>query len=125
MNKYGIAAADAAKNVAKSGSSPEDAWNSTTRRLFPGKPDAQNKLCPKAAFLGLCEKGIVLGVPEGSYTNSFQNKAYAVRALEYIRRTGKVNITEQELWKIIEPNKTHNYQMSVVLALVRNNLIEL
>jgi hypothetical protein len=45
---------------------------------------AQKKGCPRGAFLGLCEEGLVKGIPAGNYTTSKDNKAYAVRAAELL-----------------------------------------
>ena len=34
----------------------------------------------RGAFLGLCEEGLVKGIPAGKYSASKDNKQYAVRA---------------------------------------------
>ena len=54
------------------------------RRSIPTSVSAQKKGCPRGAFLGLCEDGLVKGIPAGNYTVSKDNKAYAVRAAELL-----------------------------------------
>jgi hypothetical protein len=49
-------------------------------KLYPTSPTSRKKDCPRGAFLGLCEEGLVKGIPAGKYTASKDNKAYAVRA---------------------------------------------
>ena len=82
MSKYGLSATDAANLLKKKCDlSPVDAWNIATKRMFPGKESAQQKGCPRGAFLGLCETGKITGVKPGNYTRSIKNKEYALRAL--------------------------------------------
>lgn len=93
-------------------------------KLYPTSPTARKKGCPRGAFLGLCEEGMVKGIPAGSYTSSKENKAYAVRAAALLAE-GKQSWSRSALWQAVtdDPEKTHNSQMDVVLALWKNGLI--
>jgi ATP dependent DNA ligase C terminal region len=37
-------------------------------RLYPTSPTARRKSCPRGAFLGLCEEGLVKGILPGRYS---------------------------------------------------------
>jgi len=106
---------------------PAEAWRRSAEIEFPDSIDSQVKACPKNTFLGLCEEGKIKTVPAGSYTSSQLNKQYALKAIGMLG-TGK-KFTALELWKAVlkslnaDPEKKHNYQMSVVLALWENDLI--
>ena len=86
MNKYGLAAVKAAELLSSDykGESPNKAWDIATSELFGKGTSSQMKVCPKNAFLGLCEEGLIKGVTQGNYTNSKKNKDYATRAVEYL-----------------------------------------
>lgn len=92
--------------------------------LYPTSPTARNKACPRGAFLGLCEKGLVKETPAGRHTAARGNKAYAVRAAPLLAE-GRQNLSTGSLWRAVtdDPEKTHNSQMDVVLALWKNALI--
>ena len=121
-NRYGEAALIAARDSA--GTSPAKRWQSAMERVYPTSVSAQKKGCPRGAFLGLCEEGLVKGIPAGNYTVSKDNKAYAVRAAELLIE-GKQKWSISELWRAVtdDPEKTHNSQMDIVLALWKNGLI--
>jgi hypothetical protein len=67
---------------------------------------------------------LVREIPAGCYTASKDNKAYAVRAVALLAE-GRQNWSTNSLWRAVtnDPEKTHNSQMDVVLALWKNNLI--
>ena len=121
-NRYGEAALIAARGA--SGLSPEKRWQSAVQKLYPTSVTAQEKGCPRGAFLGLCEAGLVKGILVGSYTTSEDNKAYAVRAAELLI-AGTQTWSISQLWREVsdDPEKAHNSQMDVVLALWKNGLI--
>ena len=109
--------------------SPKEAWEKATPKTFnsvtPGKP----KDCATAAFLGLCENGDIIGIPEppdGSrYTTSIKNKQDAIDAVKILRKHARYRDDPDSLWKKL-PNKprTHNNQMHVVTALWKAGLIK-
>jgi hypothetical protein len=106
------------------GIDPVAAWNSAMDTLYPTSHAARKKGCPRGAFLGLCEGGLVKGIPAGRYTSSKDNKDYAVRAAALLIE-GKQDWSTSALWRAVtdDPEKVHNGQMDVVLALWNNDLI--
>jgi len=119
-NQYGVVAI----TVAKENGNPKDNWKAAVKNAFPDSESSQKKSCPKSAFLGLCEEGLIKGIPEGKYTRSIDNKAYAVKAIEILKQNTKTTFSPKELWEKLElGDKRHNSQMDVVLALWGNDLI--
>ena len=123
-NRYGAAALMAARGSSAAGVDPVARWENAMQMLYPTSPTARKKGGPRGAFLGLCEEGLVKGIPAGRYTASKENKAYAVRAAELLRE-GKQSWSTNSLWRAVTDDleKTHNSQMDVVLALWKNELI--
>jgi hypothetical protein len=97
----------------------------------PAKPDPRqdwenmanlliDKSCSRDAFLGLCENGLVKGIPPEKYTQSTLNKSYAVASVNLLRNNSA--LSSSKLWKFvmlylgIVTNKAHNNQMNVGLA---------
>ncbi|OCK44195.1 hypothetical protein BA195_05790 [Tenacibaculum soleae] len=122
MNKYGLIAIKSTQNF-KENYSITEIYSRTAQVIFDSK-SSQEKSCPKATYLGLCEEGLVKGIPEGKYTRSIDNKAYAVKAIKILKQTSQTLFSPKELWEQLElGNKSHNSQMDVVLALWENGLI--
>jgi hypothetical protein len=123
-NRYGEAALMATREGSSASISPVARWESAMQRLYPSSPTARRKSCPRGAFLGLCEEGLVEGIPAGRYTASKDNKDYAVRAAALLAE-GKQSWSTSTLWRAVtnDPEKTHNSQMDVVMALWKNGLI--
>jgi hypothetical protein len=123
-NRYGEAALMAARQVTSSKINPVARWESAMEKLYPTSPTARKKGCPRGAFLGLCEEGLVQGIPAGAYTASKDNKAYAVRAVALLTE-GTEHRSTTALWRAVTngATKTHDSQMDVVLALWNNDLI--
>jgi hypothetical protein len=87
MSTYQYAAILAANRCrANSERSPGGEWVRAVARAFPSSESSRTKACPRGAFLGLCEDGLVIGVPPGRYTRSAKNKAYAIAAIRLLRR---------------------------------------
>jgi len=124
---YAMAALAATKMV-KDGLEPPEAWRRAVALSCPSL-SSQVKPCPKGAFLGLCEEGLVSGVPAapaGSYTASQKNKDYAVRAVSILRRLPAGTVPNPAtLWVNVLGGewKQPNGQMEVVLALWTAGLI--
>jgi hypothetical protein len=123
-NRYGEAALMATRQGASADISPAARWQSAMEKLYPKSLIARKNGCPRGAFLGLCEEGLVKGTPPGHYTKSKDNKAYAVRAAALLAE-GTQSWSISALWQAVtdDPQKTHNSQMDVVLALWKNGLI--
>ena len=100
-------------------------WKGAMEKLYPTSPAARKKGCPRGAFLGLCEEGLVKGIPAGLYKASKDNKSYAVRAVALLT-AGTQHWSTSALWRAVTngAEKTHDSQMDIVLALWNNNLIE-
>lgn len=126
MNKYAQAAVDAVKLSSHDKSlSPRDAWDQTTTRIFGPGTSSQRKGCPRDAFLGLCEEGLVAGIPAGDYCRSTENKRYALAAFSLLKQNAALSRQPKLLWeRVMEgENKVHNSQMEVVIALWNANLL--
>jgi len=125
MGKYGDAAIRAV-GLVRSGSvkSPINAWKRDTGEIFSEGTSSQDKGCPRGAFLGLCEEGIITGIPAGNYTRSIKNKEYALKAVRLLKEEPEV--TQTELWdKVVEGKGIkHNGQMDVVVSLWKAGLIK-
>ena len=123
MSQYGEAACLAAEK-ARNGMEPEQAWEKSVKEVA-----SQDKDCPRCAFLGLAEDGLIVGIPSGSYTRSRDNKRYAIEGVKLLRKEPDLCDNRSEMWRRImrnEPdkNKTPNNQMEVVAALWKNGDIK-
>ncbi len=119
MSKYGDAAVQAVKLISSGAESdPAKAWSRSTAKVFPGSTNLQNKGCPKGAFLGLCNVGLVKGIPEGSYSRTSKNGKYAVDAVEILKGNKFLASQPDMLWKKVAGNTiSENHQMDVVIGL--------
>ncbi|ARV16641.1 DUF6979 family protein [Polaribacter sp. SA4-12] len=86
MNNYALTALKSAQNY-KSSYSTIEIWSRSAKEVFPNSKSSQEKSCPKGTFLGLCEDGLVKGIPKGNYTKSVKNKEYALKAIEILIKT--------------------------------------
>ncbi len=127
MNKYGQAAVQAVEFIHnQSYKQPRDAWDAATSQIFGQGSSSQEKSCPKNAFLGLCEDGLVKGIAPGNYTRSKKNKKYATNAIRVLQKQPSLVDEPNSLWKIVTDGDSilHNQQMNVVIALWRNGFIK-
>jgi hypothetical protein len=127
INEYGDVAVRAVEKIRGGiSASPGAAWDEAAREAFPGRVHRQKKGCPRGAFLGLCDEGLVRDVPAGTYTKSIDNKAYALRAVELLRSAPELAAQgRRALWRRVEAKaRSHNSQMDVVLALHRKGLLK-
>lgn len=129
MNKYGVVALKAVKLIEMGKhTEPLATWNVVASEVFGVGSSSQRKGCPKNAFLGLCEAGMVKGIKEGNYakrSTSQKNKDYAVRAVQLLKEEPELVDNKSRLWSDVigGVHLAHNSQMDVVLALWNNNLI--
>ena len=123
-NRYGEAALLAARQAPSAKINPVAQWESAMEHLYPTSPAARKRSCPRGAFLGLCEEGLVKGIPAGSYKASRDNKACAVKAVALLVE-GAQSWSTSSLWRAVTEGATeeHNHQMDVVMALWKNGLI--
>ena len=118
MSEYGDVAARAVELIGQGKcSSPVSAWKAAAAKVL-STPSMQKKVCPKNTFLGLCEAGLVIGIPSGEYGNPLQNKEYALKAIKILTHTPEMKEDKARLWKAVTGGgKTHNSQMDVVVRL--------
>ena len=129
MSKYGKIARSAAKK-ARNGVDPRKAWKISAKKIYP-RPDqkeSRKKGCPRNAFLGLAEDGVIVGIPFGDYTNSIKSKMYALAGVKLLRKKPHLSNNPSKLWRCVmrklNTRKVHNNQMDVVVALWENSDIE-
>ena len=123
MSVFGDSAVRAVKLISeKSMTDPEEAWNQAINSMTTSVV-TREKGCPKSAFLGLCEMGLVRGIPKGTYTTSYDNKRYAISAIEKLRSNPSLSSNRDKLWALVAGGIAPNGQMDVVLSLWKNNLI--
>jgi hypothetical protein len=126
MREYGDVAVAAAELSRAGGLPPPEAWHEASRQVFPHSESLQDKGCPRGAYLGLCEDGLVVGIPAGTYSRSRDNKGYAVRAAELLAaEPGLAGVGPKALWDRVMDGqpKAYNSQMDVVLALWQQGLL--
>ena len=126
MGKYGDAAIKANRTLlAGLANSPSEAWSYAVGEIFPQSASSQRKGCPRTAYLGLCEEGLIDGVPPGKYTRSSKNKSYAIDAVKLLKQEPALANDQELLWsKVIKCEKRKpNNQMDVVIALWKENMI--
>jgi len=127
MGKYGMTAVKAA-NLLQQGrvDSPPEAWRSAAHTVFPDSMSSQQKGCPRDTFLGLCQEGLVRGIPRGKYTRSELNKEYGLTAIALLRHESALAKDARQLWRRVvgAGKKVHNQQMDVVISLWEDDLIK-
>ena len=120
MSSYGWVAVRAANLLSNHlTDTPREAWRMAAREAFPHSQSLQEKGCPRSAFLGLCEEGLVSSVSPGDYCRATKNKEYALRALELLRTEPELSAEPFELWMRVTESRyvQYNQQMEVVVAL--------
>jgi len=123
-NRYGEAALMAVRmEMYGKAYTPQERWQQAVEKLYPTTPIGQKKSGPRNAFLGLCEAGLVQGIPPGQYSPSNKHKTYAVQAVELLRAGTHTSVSQ--LWSAVseEDEAPHGSQMDVVMALWKNGLI--
>lgn len=105
---------------------PVERWEDAVGKLYPTTPVGQKKGAPRAAFVGLCEAGLVKGIAAGASpmsTTENRSKAFALKAVELLRAGSHKTVTQ--LWAGVTEGLEvqHGSQMDVVLALWKNGLI--
>jgi len=123
-NRYPEAALIAARQGISGGVTPGLLWERALEQVYPTSPTARRKGDPRGAFLGLCEEGLVKGIPAGSYGATRDNKGFAVRAARLLI-AGAQSWSISTLWEAAREGsqKVHNGQMDIVMALWKNGLI--
>lgn len=129
MSKFGETAIEATKLCRNDEvDSPMTGWKKAASINFPQSQSSQEKGCPRSAYLGLCENGLVRDIPSGDYLKAGPklNKQYAISAVDILRQQPHLTDSNADLWEKAcgEIGKTHNSQMDVVIALWKNGDIQ-
>lgn len=121
---YGLVAVSYAKELIATKELPSnEGWKKVARSVFT-KDSLVEKGCPRGCFLGICEEGLIKGIPKGRYTTSKKNKSYGISAIQILRANDKYKDKPLQLWeKIPGASNTYNHQMHVVCALWKAGLI--
>lgn len=125
--KYGKVAIKAANFATIGKMDPKKAWKEACNEVWPDMTKNKScriKGCPRNAFLGLCEAGMIKKLKKGDYTfkNKNYNKDYAIKAVKILRKNSELSDDKNKLWKKVIDKKP-NDQMDVVLALWNEELI--
>lgn len=113
-----------ARQAVSASINPATQWESAMEKLYSTSPVARKKGGPRGAFLGLCEEGLVKGIPAGQYGAPKVSKDYAVRAAALLAE-GTQRWSVSSLWQAVtdESDKPHIGQMDIVMALWKNDFI--
>ncbi|SFS21157.1 hypothetical protein SAMN05421771_4064 [Granulicella pectinivorans] len=123
-NRYGEAALMAVRMETYGKQiTPGERWAQATKTLYPTSEKAQRKTAPKGAFLGLCDAGLVKGIPAGKYGATRDNANYAIAASALL--VAGTHTSVSSLWAAVTngDGTEHQSQMDVVMALWKNGLI--
>ncbi len=138
-NRYGEAALLAVRmETFGKALTPAERWMEAVRKVYPTTTAGQKKNAPRAAFVGLCDAGLVKGVGAagsgpgsgaglgaglGKTSAGNRNRDYAVEAVRLLK-AGE-HKTVSQLWTAVTDGDDveHASQMDVVLALWKNGLI--
>jgi hypothetical protein len=107
------------------GMAPEEAWDTAMAQLSTSRW-TQQEGCPKGAFLGLCEEGLIQGISAGSYTRSRDNKRYAIEAITLLREDPSLvtrKDAKKRLWESVAKGIAHHQQMDIVISLFKGGLV--
>jgi len=125
MSAYGKAAVMAAEACRENPvAGPRAAWEDAVQVCLETE-STRKKGCPRSTFLGLCQAGLVKGVPAGEYTRSVKNGRYGEQAVALLREDARWADRGPDLWRAVMAGeeKKANSQMEVVIGLWRARLI--
>ena len=129
MNKYAKVAIEVVKELQNLGKEEQKKIN--LRDLWKEKCEENEfkeasikKVCPRLAFIGLCENNLIKGIEIKNSNKESLNKNYAVEAVKILKNNNR-HYTSKELWEEIgNKDKKHNRQMDIVLALWEKEMIK-
>jgi hypothetical protein len=87
--------------------------------------ESRKKWCPKDAYLGLCEAGLIKGIPPGRYgaAKNSKNARYAIEAYRVLLGDPELARNKRALWARVNGPGTENNQMEVVVSLWNRKLL--
>ena len=104
-----------------------EAWKKSALEIFGQASKSRKRGCPRAAFLGLCEEGLIKGFPPGNYTNAIKNKEYALKAVELLKKEHHGINSAETLSIVLKDHlnlkKRLNAQMDVIYTLWENGYL--
>ncbi len=121
MCQYGKAAVKAVE-FRNDGERLQSAWEKAISEYTTSEL-SRDKGCPRNAFLGLCEEGMIKGVDPGDYGAGEKSKGFAIRAVQILREEPTLSLNMTKLWKKVMENlgedtsKSQASRMGVVTAL--------
>jgi len=120
---YEKASLDAMKLI-RQGASPPQAWEQSVGH-YTNSQSARTKGCPRGAFLGLCQEGLVKDVPAQRYTASMASKNYAISTVMLLKQgsTNVENINEIESFVMPERQRGDQGEIRIACVLWKNGLI--
>src|SRR5260370_15417165 len=125
MGKFGQAAILATECVASKGLAPREAWDFGIAQLS-ASASSQVKSCPRNAYLGLCEAGVVVGIKAGPYgAPNNKNGQYALNAYRILKSNPNRPPANTALWtQATAPDVlVENQQIDVVVSLWKRALL--
>ena len=132
MGKYGDTAVRATELLRKATLTPECAWETSAREVFPNSPSSQVKGCPRGAFLGLYYSGRLRGISPSTQGAAHlgANARYAVEAVSLLTKNPELATgSKAALWSRVmlvtgsDATKKPNGQMDVVVSLWQRKLV--
>ncbi len=108
--------------------SPMGAWDAAIRDICT-IDSIEEKICSRSVFLGLCEAGMVRGIPGGTYLKTkpgekSPNKIFATSAAQLIAGEPGLVRNKSRLRELLT-DSGRNAQIDVVIALWESGLIEI
>ncbi|GBE94681.1 DUF6979 family protein [Nostoc cycadae] len=119
MGTYGEIAWRAYCLATLNGMLPQDAWRASLTEHYTDPNKLSNAIqhsCPRGAFLGLCQAGLLPGITTGQYTKSVSSSRYALDAVELLRANPKLANDKRQLEAQVFKERTPNDEVVVVLA---------
>lgn len=108
MGIYGNGAVGAKHLILESGQSTAKAWELVIAE-FTQSSSSRTKGCPKGAFLGLCEAGVIAGIPGGVDDELISNKngRYALVAWAVLQSEPNLSEDKEALWHHVRTREIH------------------
>jgi hypothetical protein len=106
-----------------------EAYDVESHIVFPHSESLRAKICPRSSLFGLCEIGVVVGVPEGVYNRSpnNKNKQHILDGLQLLLDEPELaDEGPSVLWKRVMHGriKQSNSQMHVLITLWKSGRID-
>ncbi|MBK5071772.1 hypothetical protein I2492_01910 [Budviciaceae bacterium CWB-B4] len=124
MGIYGNTAVEVVKNYSD-GQDLHIEWSNQVSKFTSSKSSIE-KSCPKCTFLGLCEEGLVVGIPKRKYLDlGNKNKNHAIMLYRIFKKKSELSSCELHKLYVIErgASLTNNGQADILVSLYKENLL--